>query len=76
MHYLYILYSTTSDIYYVGQSSDPWRRVVQHNENTQDKFTGKHSNWKLAAVFEVSSNKGDADKLEKFINGKKANRLY
>jgi putative endonuclease len=67
MYYLYILYNSEIDKYYVGHSSDPWRRLEEHNSEDNKTFTRKYKNWKLIAVFEVSENKGDADKLEKFI---------
>ena len=75
MFYIYIIYSKGSDLYYVGHSSDPWLRLEQHRTNRQDKFTGKHTDWVLCAVFAVSDRKGDADKLEKFIKRQKSRRL-
>ena len=71
MFYIYIIYSISADKFYVGHSSDPWRRLEEHNNNSQDKFTGKYKNWELKAVFQVSEKKGDADKLEKFIKRQK-----
>jgi putative endonuclease len=67
MFYIYIIYSETADKYYTGYSEDPWSRIIQHNENDADKYTGKYDNWKLAAVFEVSEDRGEAMKLERFI---------
>lgn len=59
----------------MGHSRDPWKRVIQHNESSTDKFTGKHSNWELKAVFKVSENKGDADRIEKFLKKQKSRVL-
>jgi putative endonuclease len=75
MYYIYILYSETADKYYVGHSSDPWSRLVQHLSNSGDKFTGSYKDWKLEGVFEVSPNKGDADRVEKFIKRQKSRNL-
>ena len=75
MYYLYILYSESADKYYVGHSVNPWQRLEQHLSNSGDKYTGSYKDWKLAAVFEVSQFKGDADKIEKFIKKQKSRRL-
>ena len=75
MYYLYILYSAEADKYYVGHSSDPWQRLEQHLSNSGEKYTGSYRDWKLVAVFEISSSKGDADKIEKFIKRQKSRAL-
>ena len=75
MYYIYILYSTVADKYYVGHSLDPWSRLKQHLSNSGDKYTGSYKDWKLVGVFEVSANKGDADKVEKFIKRQKSRIL-
>jgi putative endonuclease len=75
MFYIYIIYSIDSDIFYVGHSSDPWRRLEQHNTNDKSKFTGKYSSWELKAVFKVSEIKGPAEKLEKYIKKQKSKQL-
>jgi len=75
MYYVYILYSELADKYYVGHSLDPWSRLVQHLSNSGDKYTGSYKDWKLVGVFEVSQNKGAADKVEKFIKRQKSRKL-
>ncbi len=75
MHYIYIIYSLSTDKYYLGHSSDPWKRLGQHNSNEVDKFTGKYKPWELKAIFQVSEKKGDADKIEKFIKKQKSRNL-
>jgi putative endonuclease len=75
MYYLYFLYSADADKFYVGHSSDPWRRFFQHLNNSKDKFTGRYNDWVLSAVFLVSSIKGDAEKVEKFIKRQKSRNL-
>jgi putative endonuclease len=75
MFFLYILFNEENDIYYVGSSQDPWNRLLQHNSNTGDKYTGKYKNWKLVAVFEVSKSRGDAIKIERFVKKQKSRKL-
>ena len=74
MHYLYILYSETSDIYYVGQSHDPWERYTHHSSDENDSFTSKHRPWEIKAVFEVGT-RSNALKIEKFIKKQKSRKL-
>ena len=75
MYYIYFLFSKEANKFYLGHSEDPWRRQQQHLSNSGHKFTGSHSDWELAAVFEVSNVRGDADKIEKFIKKQKSRRL-
>jgi putative endonuclease len=75
MFYIYIIYSNTAERFYVGHSENPWDRLVQHNENQGDKYTGKYQNWELKAVFQVSENRGDALLIEKFIKRQKSKKL-
>ncbi|MBE0641030.1 MAG: GIY-YIG nuclease family protein [Bacteroidales bacterium] len=75
MYYIYIIYSRFADKYYVGHSCDPWRRLIEHNNSTGKKYTGKHRPWEIKAVFEVAANKGDADRIEKFIKRQKSRKL-
>ena len=75
MYYLYILYSEIADKFYVGHSSDPWSRLEQHLSNSGDKYTGSYKDWKLAGIFKISSNKGTAVKVEKFIKQQKSRNL-
>ena len=75
MFYIYIIYSNTAEKFYVGHSENPWDRLVQHNENEGDKYTGKYQNWELKAVFEVSENRGEALIIEKFIKKQKSKKL-
>ena len=75
MYYLYILYSAEADKYYIGHSHDPWQRLEQHLSNSGEKYTGSYRDWKLVAVFDISSSKGDADKIEKLIKRQKSRTL-
>ena len=72
---IYIIYSTSIDRYYIGYSSDPWRRLEQHNTNTSDNYTGQTKDWQLKAVFRVFSSEGDAIKIERFLKKQKSRNL-
>ena len=76
MYYIYILYSATSDLNYVGYTNDYHRRLKEHNEQDYfNTFTSKHRPWILKAVFEVSKEEGEAMKMEKFIKKQKSRKL-
>ena len=72
--FIYILYSSSIDKYYVGYSSNPWNRIVQHNSNSKDKYTGKAQDWVLKAVFQVES-ENIAVQIERFIKKQKSRNL-
>lgn len=63
MFYIYIIHSIIHDKYYVGSSSDPWRRNEEHNTSSFNTFTAKFRPWKLRAVFEAGKTRGEAEKL-------------
>jgi putative endonuclease len=74
MFYIYILQSLTSSNYYVGYSSNPFKRLEQHNTKPAGTYTSKHLPWKLMAVFK-SPSKEIAIKLERFIKRQKSKSL-
>jgi len=71
-YYVYILYSKTSDIYYVGQTNDVDKRIEQHNDPHGSSYTSKHQPWILVKKIEVGKSRGDAIKIEKFIKKQKS----
>jgi putative endonuclease len=75
MFYIYIIYSTTSDKYYVGYSSDPWKRLMEHNTSLKTTFTSKHRPWVLKAIFQVSAEEAAAIRIERFIKKQKSRKL-
>ena len=75
MYYIYILYSETSDKYYIGYSNDYYARVKQHNTSERNTYTSKHRPWKLAAVFECGKDRGIAIRIERFIKRQKSRKL-
>jgi putative endonuclease len=73
--YIYIIYSADSNRYYLGYSSDPWKRLEQHLTNSADKYTGKSKDWKLSGVFQVSDLESEAIRVERFIKKQKSRKL-
>ncbi len=75
MFYIYIIYSATSDKYYVGYSIDPERRLVEHNNNERISYTSKHRPWELKATFAVSESRSVTMQYEKKIKQMKSRRI-
>ena len=78
-YYIYILYSESSDRYYIGHTQNVENRLQEHNEGTRSnqskKYTFKHRPWKIAAQFEVGKNRGEAIKIEKYIKRQKSRKF-
>jgi putative endonuclease len=72
--YIYILYSATSNIYYVGYTEDVSRRFEQHNNPQRTKFTSKHLPWELKCRFEVANTRALAMMAEKYIKRQKSRK--
>lgn len=62
MYYVYILYSTDFDKYYVGQSNDITKRLKQHNHGYVNS-TAPYLLWKLVGFIEKNS-RSEAVQLE------------
>jgi putative endonuclease len=75
MYYIYILYSETSDKYYVGYTADYQRRLLEHNATERDTYTSKHRPWRMEAVFAAGEIEGEAMKIESFIKKQKSRKL-
>ena len=76
MFYIYILYSILHDKYYVGYTSNYIQRLHEHNhQEFFNTFTSKFRPWKIAAVFECSSEENEAIKIERFIKKQKSRKL-
>ena len=73
--YIYILHSISSDKYYVGYSTDPIRRIVEHNTKPFSTYTAKHRPWHLAAYFNCGNDENTAIRLERFIKKQKSRKL-
>jgi len=75
MFYIYILYSDTSDIFYVGYTNNYIRRLAEHNQSEKNTFTSKHHPWVLKAVYSCGEIEGEAMRIEKFIKKQKSRKL-
>ncbi len=53
-YYVYILQSLKNGRYYIGASSDPFRRLEEHNNN-KEKSTKNRGPWKLCLMKEYDS---------------------
>ncbi len=75
MYYIYILYSESSDLYYVGYTNNTKRRLEEHNTTSFNTFTSKHRPWILKAVFECGNSESKAVRIERFIKKQKSRKL-
>ena len=75
MYYIYILHSIKSDKFYVGHTDNVIQRLDAHNSSDRITYTSKHRPWKLMAVYECGSGRGEALKIERFIKRQKNRKL-
>ena len=75
MFYLYIIYSESADKYYIGHTSDPGRRLFEHNNNPRMTFTHKYRPWVLKVSFPVSEMRSDALRVERYIKKLKSRKF-
>ena len=61
--------------FYVGYSSDPFRRIKEHNTKPFTTYTSKYRPWQLKAVFEISESEAEAIEMERFIKKQKSRIL-
>lgn len=67
MHFLYIIYSPTSDKYYTGETKNVPPRLELHNSHKTLKFfTKAASDWEIKLIFNCKT-KEDAVHLERFL---------
>ena len=72
MFYLYILYSASSDKYYIGYSEDTERRLFEHNNSERTTFTSKHRPWVMKKAIPLGSERSFAMQVEKTIKKAKS----
>ena len=72
MHFVYILYSSAKDKYYIGAAEDVNKRLAKHNTNHAG-FTGKTGDWMVKWI-EEHPDKTNALKREKQIKAWKAEK--
>ena len=72
MFYIYILYSVKFDKFYVGQTDDVDRRLIEHNELSDHSYTSKYRPWQIAASFKTGDSRTLARKIESHIKKQKS----
>ena len=72
-YYLYILKSETADRYYIGISSNPYRRHEYHN-TLEKGFTSRYRPWKLMYERQYPS-KAEAQRAEKTVKRWKSRQM-
>jgi len=76
MFYVYILHSQSAGKFYVGHTPDVQKRLGEHNNPAEkSKFTAKFIPWELSLFFQVSDDRADAMKIEKFIKSQKSKKF-
>ncbi len=75
MFYVYLIYSESADRYYIGHTSDPERRLNEHNTSEGHKYTSMYRPWVMHLIIPVSEKRGEAIKVERFIK-KQKNRQF
>ena len=71
MYYLYILYSVSSNLYYVGHTDNYARRLVEHNTSERVTYASKQRPWKLMAVYCCGAERSEALKLNDTLKNRK-----
>jgi putative endonuclease len=73
MAWVYIIYSSSHDKFYIGfTNEDPSTRLMRHNSDYyQDKFTSKYKPWDLFWTLECETSK-QAQQIERHIKGMKS----
>ena len=72
-YFVYIIYSGTHDKYYRGYSTNPIKRLMQHN-NQESEYTSRFCPWELVYIEEVPT-KSDAIKREKGLKKYAKNQI-
>jgi len=73
MFYVYILFSYKSDRFYIGHTTDVYKRLEEHNNPLKNsRYTSKHLPWVLVLSFMISESRGEAMLVEKFIKNQKS----
>ena len=70
---VYVLYSPSSSKFYVGQTSDINKRLLQHNDASYISYTSRYAPWIVHWMITVDT-RAAAMKLERYL--KKKNRAF
>jgi putative endonuclease len=72
--FVYIIFSESSNKYYVGQTQDLQQRIDTHNSTDGQRFTSKHQPWTLKVAFTFDS-RSHARSIENYIKKRKSRSL-
>jgi putative endonuclease len=76
MYSVYILYSSATNRYYVGHTSDVQRRLREHNDGARlSRYTLKNGPWELVYGESDFVSRSEAMKREKQIKGWKSRKM-
>jgi len=75
MYFIYIIYSDSANLYYIGYTNDPQCRLIEHNTNPNNTFTSKHRPWEMKALFECGMSESRTINIERFIKKQKSRKL-
>jgi len=74
MHFVYIIYSQSTDKYYIGETNDLFTRVNWHNSKQfQDAYTVIADDWEIFWSLQCY-NISQARKIEKHIKSMKSRK--
>ena len=75
MQYCYIIYSRSVNRYYIGETDNIERRLMEHNTGIFEKsYTKQASDWQLYLIIECID-RSEARKLESFIKKMKSRKF-
>lgn len=71
--WVYVIKSQTKGWFYVGSTTDPKRRLKEHNglKKGGGRYTAKHRPWAPAALFGPYKNRSEAFKAEMTLKKKR-----
>ena len=75
MYHVYIIYNNDHDKFYIGQTNNINRRIIEHNSNTL-KYTSKYSGEWIVKYTEPFNNRTDAIKRERFLKKQRNKNFY
>jgi len=73
-YYVYILFSESTDKYYVGKTENPENRLTYHNSEFNRIWTNRGKPWKLVKLIEFE-NSTLSSKAERFIKKQKSRKF-
>jgi len=74
MHFVYIIYSSSTDRFYIGETAEPEARLLQHNSAYYAGASTRFAkDWVIKLVFKVMS-RSEALKVEAYLKSMKSKK--